>query len=161
MEYVWLLLVYILLILYIDHCTNINLCFTVLSSMLWSYMGEWKSTFNFLNLSAWRSWVANFMPWPLYSLGNFPQWIWGWVRSQPVWMLWRRERCHSKLGVEPEFCDNLSHSLIYVLTELPCDYLLKDLCLPMWTHTHRKISVEVNIVYLGNKDITAFLRQAA
>jgi hypothetical protein len=48
-----------------------------------------------------------------------------------LWMLWRIERCHSKLGVEPEFCGNLSHSVDYILTELPCDNLLKDLCLLM------------------------------
>jgi len=34
MKYVWMVLVYILLMLFTDHCTYINLYFTVLSCML-------------------------------------------------------------------------------------------------------------------------------
>jgi hypothetical protein len=85
---------------------NVKFYCAVLSSMLWSYMEEWKYIFrhfkpqHWMEVSGQLNAVAALLLGKLSSvnrrLGGAPE---------PLWMFWRGEL----LGVEPQFCGHPSH----------------------------------------------------
>jgi hypothetical protein len=81
---------------------------------------EWKYTFNFPTSS------LDGVEWPVSCLGCCTPWEivlsdYEGVRYQSLSGCFLEEKgVIPKLGVEPEICGNLSHSLVCTLTELPC-----------------------------------------